>query len=54
MDIEVSHFNVKGKQNKKFDETVLEYLQAMSKKVAEQKNLIVQPTWHYFFDQVLS
>ena len=26
----------------------------MSEKVASQKNLIVQPTWHYFFDQVLA
>src|SRR5687768_7947377 len=38
--------------NKKFDETVLEYLQEMSAKIAKQKNLIVQPSWHYFFDQV--
>jgi hypothetical protein len=38
--------------NKKFDETVLKYLQAMSAKIAKQKNLIVQPSWHTFFDQV--
>ena len=38
--------------NKKFDETVLEYLQAESAKIAKQKNLIVQPSWHTFFDQV--
>ena len=40
--------------NKKFDETVLKYLQAMSAKIAKQKNLIVQTSWHYFFDQVLA
>src|SRR5688572_32613626 len=39
--------------NKKFDETVLKYLQAMSAKIAKQKNLIVQTFWHYFFDQVI-
>ena len=41
-------------QSKNFDEAVLKYLRAMSEKVAEQKNLIVQHTWHYFFDQVLA
>ena len=41
-------------ENKKLDETVLKYLQGISSKVASQKNLIVQPTWHYFFDHVLA
>ena len=30
----------------------MKYLQDLSKKIADQKNLIVQPTWHTFLDQV--
>ena len=41
-------------EDKKLDETVLKYLQGISSKVASQKNLILQPTWHYFFDHVLA
>jgi hypothetical protein len=37
----------------KLDAFVLKYLRKISKKVAEQKNLIIQPTWDTFFDQVL-
>ena len=35
------------------DKTVLKYLQGISWKVANQKNLIVQTTWHNFFDHVV-
>ena len=41
-------------QNKdtKLDKTVLEYLQKISQKVANHKKLVVQATWHNFFDHV--
>src|SRR5687767_1910440 len=41
-------------KNKKLDGSVLEYLCGISGKVAFQKNLIVQTTWHNFFDRIIA
>jgi hypothetical protein len=38
--------------NLPLDSTVLEYLKAISKQIAEQKNLVVPITWHNFFTRV--
>ena len=38
---------------RKLDGAVLKYLQGISKSIGEHKKLIVPPTWHTFFDQVL-
>jgi len=39
--------------NLKLDQNVLKYLREISEKIAAQKNLIIQPTWHTFLEQVL-
>jgi hypothetical protein len=41
-------------KDKILDGSVLKYLRGISEKVAFQKNLIVQTTWHNFFDRVLA